>query len=308
MLIKDFPQLMERAAGYPRARVAIAAAEDREVLAAVKLGWEKGLISPILVGAEREIRDLAAELGFSLTESEVVDVANAAASAKKAVELVSSGQADVVMKGLVGTPTFLKAVLNPEYGLRSGELLSHLAAFEIPRFPRLLFMTDGGVNIAPDLVQKKEILQNAIDAVVALGYSEPKVALLAAVEVVNPQMVATLDAAGLAKMADRGQIKGAVVDGPLALDNAIDREAALHKGIISPVAGAADILLVPDIEAGNVLAKSFSFLAGGTMAGIVMGSKAPIVLPSRADSAYSKLCSLVLASQVYHGSGQGLEK
>lgn len=293
---------MERAGRYPRARVAVAAAEDREVLEAVKLGWEKELISPILVGSEKEIRSLAAEIGFRLADSQVFGVANAAASAGKAVELVSSGQADVVMKGFVGTSIFLKAVLNPEYGLRTGRLLSHLAAFEIPRFPRLLFITDGGVNIAPDLAQKQEILRNAIDAVRALGYSEPKVALLAAVEVVNPHMDATLDAASLSKMADRGQIKGALVDGPLALDNAIDREAALHKGIISPVAGVADILLVPDIEAGNVLAKSFSFLAGGTMAGIVVGSKAPIVLPSRADSAYSKLCSLVLASLVYHGS------
>ncbi len=298
---------MEKASRYPRARVAVAAAEDREVLEAVKLGWEKGLISPILVGSEKEIRGQAAEIGFSLADSDVFGVADAAASARKAVELVSSGEADVVMKGFVGTSIFLKAVLNPEYGLRTGKLLSHLAAFEIPRFPRLLFMTDGGVNIAPDLAQKQEILQNAVDAVTALGYSEPKVALLAAVEVVNPQMGATIDAASLSKMADRGQVKGALVDGPLALDNAIDREAALHKGIISPVAGEADILLVPDIEAGNVLAKSFSFMAGGTMAGIVMGSKAPIVLPSRADSAYSKLCSLVLASLVYHGSRRGPE-
>ena len=225
------------------------------------MGWEKGLISPILVGSEKEIRGQAAEIGFSLADSDVFGVADAAASARKAVELVSSGEADVVMKGFVGTSIFLKAVLNPEYGLRTGKLLSHLAAFEIPRFPRLLFMTDGGVNIAPDLAQKREILQNAVDAVTALGYSEPKVALLAAVEVVNPQMGATIDAASLSKMADRGQVKGALVDGPWPWITP-STEAALHKGIISPVAGEADILLVPDIEAGNVLAKSFSFWPG----------------------------------------------
>lgn len=302
MRIRDFSQLLDRAREFPRARVAVAAAEDREALEAVKLAWEKELISPILVGREEEIKRQAQAVGFSLANCELVPAADPVASAITAVKLVSRSQADVVMKGLVSTSHFLKAVLNAEYGLRTGKLLSHVAAFDLPNFPRLLFMTDGGVNIAPDLAQKQEILQNAIDAVRALGYTQPKVAVLAAIEVVNPQMPATLDAANLAKMAERGQIKGAVVDGPLALDNAVNREAALHKGITSPVAGEADILLVPDIEAGNVLGKSLSFLAGGTMAGIVMGAKAPIVLPSRADTAYSKLCSLVFASLVYHGS------
>ncbi|HHY36570.1 MAG TPA: bifunctional enoyl-CoA hydratase/phosphate acetyltransferase [Firmicutes bacterium] len=302
MPIKDFPQLIERAREYPPARVAVAAAEDKEVQEGIKLAKEEGLIIPYLVGREDQVRAQAATIGLSLDDCVLVEAPDAVASARKAVELVSSGEADVVMKGMVSTSVFLKAVLNPDYGLRTGKLLSHVAAFDLPHFPRLLFMTDGGVNIAPDLMQKMQILQNSIDAVKALGYDQPRVALLAAVEVVNPQMPATVDAASLAKMAERGQIGGAIVDGPLALDNAVDVKAARQKGIKSPVAGEADILLVPDIEAGNVLGKSLSFLAGGTMAGIVMGSRAPVVLPSRADSAYSKFCSLVFASLVHHGS------
>lgn len=217
------------------------------------------------------------------------------------VRLVHENRADVLMKGLVDTATFMKAVLNPDFGLRTGELLSHLAAFEVPNFNRIIFVTDGGINIAPTLEEKISILKNAIRALRAIGYTEPKVAVLSAVETVSFKMQSSVDAAILAKMAERNQIKGALVDGPLALDNAVSEEAAAHKGIKSPVAGRADLILVPNIETGNALGKSLTFLAGGLMAGIVVGAKAPVVLSSRADSPLSKLMSIVLACLVKRG-------
>lgn len=305
MRLKDFSQMLERAPKHPLTRVAVAAAADEGVLEGVKLAVEARLIEPLLVGNETEIKKAAAEIRLPLAACELIAAPDAITSAATAVKLVSSGEADVVMKGMVGTAYLLKAVLNEEYGLLTGRLLSHVAAFAVPNFSRLLFMTDGGVNIAPDIGQKQVILQNAIDAVRALGYTNPKVAVLGAVETVNPQMDATIDAAILTKMAARGQIKGALVDGPLALDNAISSDAAEQKRINSPVAGDADLLLVPNIEAGNIFGKSLTFLAGGIMAGIVVGSKAPVILPSRADTAYSKFCSLIFASLVYQGRQAG---
>ncbi len=245
-----------------------------------------------------EIEKVADGIGLKLDPKfiELVDEKDIVGACRTAVRLVSTGKADYLMKGLVGTSTFLKQVLNAEYGLRTGRILSHLACIDVKGYDRLLFITDGGINISPTLEEKKVILQNAVDLVSSIGVSRPKVAILAAVEQVNPKMEATLHGAMLTKMADRGQIKNADVDGPFALDNAVSKKAAEHKGISSPVAGEADILLVPNIESGNLMAKSITFLGGGTMAGLVLGAKAPIVLTSRADDKETKLTSMALGA------------
>jgi phosphate butyryltransferase len=295
---RNFKEMLQRAQELPKSRLSVAAADDLEVLKSVKNAYEKGLVDPILVGDRKKIKELSRQINFEVEDEQIYDIPEPKSATEKAVRLVSEGKADIIMKGMVGSSEFMKTVLNSEYGLRTGKTLSHLAAYDVPEYERVLFMTDGGINISPGLYQKVEILQNAIDAVRSLGFDEPKVGVLAAVEVVNPQMEATMHAAVLSKMAERGQIRGAVVDGPLALDNAINEEAARQKKIKSPVAGKADILLVPDIETGNIFGKSLIYLAGGTMAGIVLGAAAPIVMTSRADTADGKLCSIVMASLV----------
>ncbi len=216
------------------------------------------------------------------------------AAARKVMELVRMGHADLAMKGKIETGDFLRAALDRETGLRVGRLFSHVAVFEVPGFDRLLFVTDSGVVVAPTLEQKMEIVQNAITVAQRLGIAEPKVAILAATEMVNPKIPTTLDAANLAKMADRHQIQGGLVDGPLALDNAISAESAAIKGIHSPVAGSADILVAPDVEAGNMLAKAITYFANGKMAGVVVGGKAPMIVASRSDPHETKLISMAL--------------
>jgi phosphate butyryltransferase len=212
------------------------------------------------------------------------------------VELVSSGNADMVMKGLVDTATFLRAVLDKEKGLRTGKILSHVAVFDVPALQRIIVLTDAAMNIAPDLMTKKQILENAVGIAKSIGIDTPKVAVVAAVEVVNPDMQPTLDAAVLSKMNDRGQIKGCIVDGPFAIDNALSEEAAEHKGIKSPVAGKADIILVPNIETGNVMYKTLTYTSNAKNGGILAGAAAPVILTSRSDSHESKLYSIALAS------------
>jgi len=214
--------------------------------------------------------------------------------ANKVMELVSQGHAQIAMKGKVETGDFLRAALNKEYGLRRGNLLTHVGAFEIPGIDRLIFVSDAGVVVAPDMEQKVEIVRNAIRVARALGVEQPRVAILAATEMVNPKIPATLDAANLAKMADRGQITGGLVDGPLALDNAISPESVAVKGIQSQVAGYADILIPPDIEAGNVLAKAITYFANGKMAGVVVGARSPMIVASRSDTHETKLVSMAL--------------
>ena len=249
-MFKNMQDIVEAAKGLPnRQRLVVAAAEDQDVLEAVRDAVEWGVVSAILVGDPHKISAIAAEVGMSLDNCTVIPEPNPILAAGKAVGIVADGQGDLVMKGKIGTADILRAVLNKEKGLRTGSLLSHVTALDIQGIGRLLFMTDGAMNIAPDLGQKAQIVQNAVDVVRALGFKEPKVAALAAVELVNPDMPAALEAALLAKMADRGQIKGAIVDGPLALDNAISHHSAQVKGIKSLVAGNADILMVPDIEA-----------------------------------------------------------
>ncbi|MCF6097337.1 bifunctional enoyl-CoA hydratase/phosphate acetyltransferase [Thermovorax subterraneus] len=299
-MFKKFTDMLEKLRNLPPLRISVVQAADAVVLEAVKDACDEGIIEPILVGEKEKIQREALKAGFSLKNVEIVDCSTEEAPFT-GVRLVRENKADVLMKGLVDTAVFMKAVLNPDFGLRTGELLSHLAAFEVPNFDRIIFVTDGGVNIAPNLEEKVSILKNAIKALRAIGYDEPKVAVLSAVETVSLKMQSSIDAAIISKMAERNQIKGALIDGPLALDNAVSEEAALHKGIKSPVAGKADLILVPNIETGNALGKSMTFLAGGLMAGIVVGAKAPIVLPSRADSPLSKLMSIVLACLIKRG-------
>ncbi len=253
-----------------------------------------GLAEVTLVGDSNEIHRIAEQQGFDIRRMEIVHQPHPREAAYEVMRLVSQGQADIAMKGKVETSDYLRAALSKELGLRTGRLFTHVAVFEIPGFDRLIFISDAGVVVAPDLEQKVQIVQNAIYVAHALGISLPRVAVLAATEVVNPKVPTTLDAANLSKMADRGQIQGGLVDGPLALDNAISPESARIKGIKSEVAGYADILITPDIEAGNVLAKAITYFAEGKMAGVVVGARCPLIVASRSDTREAKLVSLAL--------------
>lgn len=294
-MFKTFQEMLTEAKKTAPKAVAVAVAEDTEVLRAVKKAEEDGLIYPILIGDSQKIKKCAATVQYDLSKVKLYDQPNGVEASHRAVQLVAAGEADFLMKGLVGTATLLKAVLTKEYGLRQeGCLLSHIALLDLKKLDRLLIMTDGGMVMYPDLNQKKQVVENAVSVMQAIGVPKPNVVPLAAVELVNPNMEATLDAAALSKMAERGQIKNCVIDGPLAFDNAISEEAAKHKGIISPVGGKADILLVPNIETGNVLYKSLSYFAEMNAALIVVGAKVPIVLTSRADEFMTKYYSLAL--------------
>lgn len=281
--------------------LAVAAAQDPEVMAAIKGAYDLGLATAVLVGDSRQIQQAADAVGFDLSQAKIVDEQSPVQAARKAVELVRKGQAQMVMKGLLNTADILRAVLDKEIGLRTGRVLSHVAIMEPQGYGRLLLMTDGGMNIAPDLMQKTQMIQNAVEVAHKLGMSCPKVAIIAAFEQVNPDMPATVEAALLAKMADRGQIKNCIVDGPIALDGAVSPEAAAHKGMQSPVAGQADILLVPFIEVGNVLYKTLTYLGHGKVAGIIAGAAAPIILTSRSDSPQAKLHSIATAVLMAEG-------
>jgi phosphotransacetylase len=265
---------------------------------------QKGLIRPILVGPEAKIREIAATHRIDLGSAAIVDTKHSHASALKAVELVRQGQAEILMKGSLHSDELLGAVVAKETGLRTGRRISHVFIMDVPTYHKVLTVTDAAINIAPTLEDKAHIIQNAVDLVTSLGVTKPKVAILAAVEMVNPKMPSTIDAAALCKMADRGQITGAVLDGPLAFDNAISAEAAKIKGITSAVAGDPDILLVPDLEAGNMLAKQLSFLANADSAGLVLGARVPIILTSRADSVRSRIASCAVAVLAAHARRQ----
>ncbi len=301
MKFSSFSEMLELAQTLPKSKLSVAAAGDETVLESVKMAVDKGLIEPILVGNRERIKEAGEKIGFDIRDEWIIHADSLEEAAREAVKKVSSREADLIMKGMIETSIFMKAVLHPEFGLRTGKILSHLGAYDIPGFNRIIFMTDGGINIAPDLEEKAGILQNAIDALISLGIQEPRCAVLSAVELVNPKIPSTLEASTLAKMAQRGQIKGGVVEGPLALDNAINEEAARHKGLDGPVAGKADLLLVPDIEAGNIFGKTIIFCARGTMAGTVLGAAAPIVMTSRADTPYGKLCSIAISALMGKG-------
>jgi phosphate butyryltransferase len=297
-MIKNFEELLEIAKSKPKMKLSVAAAQDDEVLIAVDSARKLGIVEAILVGDKEKIEKIAEAASIDVTKYEIVDCKDLKEAARTAVSLVSQGKADYLMKGLIGTADLLKAVLDKEIGLRGGGLLSHVMVYSVPTYHKLLFLTDGGMVTYPDLNQKVQLINNAVKVAKSLEVSPINVVPLAAVEVINPDMQATLDAAALAKMNQRGQIKGCIVDGPLALDNAISKEAAKHKGIESPVAGEADILLVPNIESGNLLGKSLTYFAQAKSAGIIMGAKCPIVLVSRADTHESKLYSIALGSLI----------
>jgi phosphotransacetylase len=255
-----------------------------------------GMIQPILVGPEGKIRGVAEKLGVDIGAAEIVDVPHSHAAAAKAVELVRTGGAQLIMKGSLHTDELLAEIARRETGLRTERRISHVFIMDVPTYPRTLFITDAAVNIFPDLEAKRDIVQNAVDLHVGLGLGAPKVAILSAVETVTPKIPSTIDAAALCKMADRGQIVGAELDGPLAFDNAISPEAARIKGIRSAVAGQAQILIVPDLEAGNMLAKNLTFLSNADAAGIVLGARVPIILTSRADQVRARMASCAVAA------------
>lgn len=276
-----------------KAVLSVAAAHDEEVLLAVKDACEMNIIKAILIGEEGKIREIAGNIKFDLTDVEVIDESDLKLCAEKAVKLVSSGKADYVMKGLLDTSIILKEVLNKEYGLRTDSLLSHVMIYEVPSYHKLLVLTDGGMNINPDVSQKKKIADNAIKAAKSLGIETVKVACLAAKEKVNPKMQATLDADELKSMYKDGMFgKNVIVEGPIAFDLAVSEEACKIKGYESEVGGDADILLVPNIETGNGIGKALTYMANAKSAGIIMGAKAPVVLVSRADTHESKLYSI----------------
>ena len=260
----------------------------------------KGLIVPILIGPAEEIADTAKSIRFDLTDSQIVDVPNSIAAAAKAVELVRQGRAEILMKGSLHTDEFMSAIVARDRGLRTARRISHVFVMDVPTYHKVLIITDAAINIAPTLEDKVDICQNAIDLAISLGCKKPKVAILAAVETVTSKMPATLDAAALCKMSERGQIKGGILDGPLAFDNAISKQAAETKGIHSDVAGDPDILLAPDLEAGNILAKQLSFLANADSAGMVLGARVPVILTSRADSVRARVASCAVAMLVAH--------
>jgi len=261
---------------------------------------EAKIIKPVLVGPEARIRALAASFGLDLTGLQLVDTPHSHASAAKAVEIVRTGEVDALMKGSLHTDELMAEVVNKETGIRTARRISHVFIMDVPTYPKPLFITDAAVNIFPTLEDKVDIVQNAIELAQALGIKQPKVAILSAVETITSKIPSTIDAAALCKMADRDQIIGGLLDGPLALDNAIDRAAAAVKHIASPVAGDADILLVPNLEAGNMLAKELSFLANADAAGIVLGARVPIILTSRADNVRTRMASCAVAALYAH--------
>jgi phosphate butyryltransferase len=296
-MIKNFQELIAQAKEGSRRKVAVVCAHDKEVLLSLKRAVREEIAQPILVGKEEEISSLLKELDLDLG-AEIINADTDAEAAELAVKKVSCGDANMLMKGLVATPTFLKAVLNKEWGLRKAPLLSHIGFFKVARYDRIFHLTDGGMNMYPDIHQKKLIVENAVEIAHKLGNECPKIACVAALELVNPAMQTTIDAAMLSKMQQRGQIKGCLIDGPLGLDNAVSEESAKHKGIKSEVAGKADILLTSDIDSGNAIYKTIAFFTEMESAGIIAGAAVPIILTSRADTPETKFHSIAVASAI----------
>ena len=290
-----FRDLLAHAAGRPAVPVAVVHPCDALSLGAAVEVAELGLVIPILVGPAAKIQAAAAAASLDISRYRLVDVPHSHAAAARAVALVRAGEAMLLMKGSLHTDELMHEVVATETGLRTERRLSHVYVLDVPTYPRPLLITDAAINIAPTLEVKRDIVQNAIDLAHVMGVKQPRVAILCAVEMVNPEMKSTVDAAALCKMADRGQITGGIVDGPLAFDNAVSPKAARDKGIVSPVAGQADILVVPDLEAGNMLAKQLAFLAGADAAGVVVGARVPIILTSRADSDRTRIASCAVA-------------
>ena len=297
---EKYDRLITAAKKHPPLTTAVAHPCDETSLKGALEAAEAQLIKPILVGPNDKIRSVAQSFSLDLGGLEVVDVPHSQAAAEKAVELVRTGKAELLMKGSLHTDELLAEVVKRETGIRTGRRISHVFVMDVPGHPQTLFITDAAVNIAPDLMTKRDIIQNAIDLYAGLGLGTPNVAILSAVETVTTSIPSTIEAAALCKMADRGQILGGTLDGPLAFDNAISPEAALIKGIKSKVAGQAHILIVPDLEAGNMLAKNLTFLSQADAAGVVLGARVPIILTSRADNLRTRMASCAVAVLLRH--------
>jgi len=297
---EKYDRLITAAKKHPPLTTAVAHPCDETSLKGALEAAEAQLIKPILVGPNEKIRSVAESFSLDLGGLEVVDVPHSQAAAEKAVELVRTGKAELLMKGSLHTDELLAEVVKRETGIRTGRRISHVFVMDVPGHPQTLFITDAAVNIAPDLMAKRDIIQNAVDLYAGLGFGTPNVAILSAVETVTTSIPSTIEAAALCKMADRGQILGGTLDGPLAFDNAISLEAALIKGIKSKVAGQAHILIVPDLEAGNMLAKNLTFLSQADAAGVVLGARVPIILTSRADNLRTRMASCAVAALLRH--------
>jgi len=296
MVLKSMSDLRGIVAGKPRKKLVLAAAQDQHSLSAVLRAWKDEIIEPIFIGDMEGIQNICSEYGYDITGLRIIHEPEIDKSVEMSVKMLSSKQGDILMKGKVGTSSLLKCVLNKEWGLRTGNLLSHIALFEVDTYHKLIAVTDVAMNIAPNLKDKISIVNNSVSLLNRLGYVMPKVAVLGAVEMVNENMEATLHAALLSKMNQREQIRNCIIDGPLAFDNAVSLESAQHKGIKSEVAGDTDLLLMPDIEVGNVLYKSLVFFAKAKVASIILGAQVPIVLTSRSDSEQAKYDSILLAA------------
>ena len=296
MVLKSLNDLRTIVAGGPVKKLVVAAAQDQHSMGAVVKAWKDNVIEPILVGDKESILNISAENNYDISGVSIVHEPDIEMATQLSVKMVNNHQGDILMKGKVGTSTLLKCILNKEWGLRTGKLLSHFALFEVDTYPKVIAVTDVAMNISPNLQDKIAIINNSVGCLMKLGYQMPKVAVLGAVEMVNENMEATLDAALLSKMNQRDQIRNCIIDGPLAFDNAVSLESAKHKGIRSEVAGDTDLLLMPDIEVGNVLYKSLVFFAKARVAAVILGARVPIVLTSRSDSEQAKFDSILLSA------------
>ena len=297
-VLRKLSDLQILAKNSGKKRLAVAVAQDEHCLEAICAVDRMGLVEATLIGNEKKIKEIAAKFNLDVSRMKIINEEVDALAVRKAVSMVREKQADILMKGNVPTAVFLRGVLDKEVGLRKGDVLSHFALFEVPTYPKLLGLSDAAMIPAPDFKTKIALINNAVEFMNKLGYIKPKVAVLAAVEMVNEAMPATMDAALLSKMNQRGQIRNCILDGPLAYDNAVSLESAKHKGIVSDVAGDADLLIVPDIEAGNILYKAFGFSANAKLAAVVLGAAAPIVLTSRSDTEESKQASIIMAAAI----------
>ena len=294
----SFNKLLDMAKNTEPKKIAVAAAQDDDVLRAVQAAVKENICIPILVGDKERIKELCEEINFNIENIQIIDEKDVQEAARTAVALVSSGSADIVMKGLIDTSIILKAVLDKEIGLRTGSILSHASVFELDKYHKLLIITDAAMNIAPTASEKKQIIENTLTLCHSLDIETPKVAVVCAKEKVSDKMPATVDAQALVNMYKDGEIKGCIIEGPFGLDNAVSKEAAAVKGVKGEVAGDADILLMPNIEAGNVMYKALTYFSNSKSAGIILGARAPIVLTSRADSDETKLNSIALAAAI----------
>ena len=299
-MLKNFEAMVQMVKNEPvKKRLVLACAHDEHSLDAVYEAYKEGIITPVLVGRENEIREIMEENAFDFEGNETVyDVADDVECARHAVSLIREGEGDFLMKGRMQTADLLKQVVNKETGLQVGKIMSHVGIFQVPNYHKLLVLTDGGMLVAPDLSQKRNIIENAVETLCNMGYEEPKVAVLCAAELLNPKAAESVDAAALKEMNEKGEIRGCIVEGPISYDIAMSKEIADFKGFESPVAGDADVLVTPNMAAGNMLGKSWTITAGGMMAGLIVGAKVPIVLTSRGASAEEKFYSIVFATAV----------